>query len=453
MFRTVSQARWPDFLKLQSSDLTARLTEIGQLWPSILVDDSDIPDEVLTYAQVRNAHVIEHPRLPFVSYPYEWPFALAKRAALLHIDLHLELLADGYSLVDGSAYNIQFTGTHPVFIDTLSITPYVEGEPWLGYQQFCTQFLNPLLVSAKLGVGYQAWFRGALEGISVEDTARILPWHGKLSWGVFAHVALHARLLSRVDRKDGTGKTRRRVRGPSKLGLIGLLRGLRRTINGLEPKGAKKTRWQDYDKDNSYSDAEFAAKRQFVGRFSERLRPAQLWDFGCNTGAFSEIAIDSGASRAVGFDFDLGALDLAVSRADAANLDLLPLHLDATNPSPSQGWSQMERAGLRERANAEGLLALAFLHHLVIGKNIPISDAVRWIVEFAPSGIIEFVPKEDPMVRGMLAQREDIFGDYDIDTFRRILSSVSRIVKEESVSPNGRTLFLYERQAVARADD
>ena len=100
----MSQERWPGFQELQSSDLVARLLECGQLWPANLVDDSDIPDDVLSHARARNAHVIEHPRLPFVSYPYEWPFALTKRAALLHIDLHLELLADDYSLVDGSAY-------------------------------------------------------------------------------------------------------------------------------------------------------------------------------------------------------------------------------------------------------------------------------------------------------------------------------------------------------------
>src|SRR5690242_12504777 len=30
--------------------------------------------------------LLEHPRLPFVSYPYEWPFSLHKRAALLQVD-------------------------------------------------------------------------------------------------------------------------------------------------------------------------------------------------------------------------------------------------------------------------------------------------------------------------------------------------------------------------------
>ena len=105
----------------------------------------------------------------------------------------------------------------------------------------------------------------------------------------------------------------------------------------------------------------------------------------------------------------------------------------------------LQRAGLSERSNADALLALAFLHHLVIGKNIPIGEAVKWLVDFAPAGVVEFVPKSDPMVRGMLAQRADIFPDYNIETFRHVLSGHARIVKETPLSQDGRTLFVYER--------
>jgi ribosomal protein L11 methylase PrmA len=261
---------------------------------------------------------------------------------------------------------------------------------------------------------------------------------------VLSHVMLHAKLLSRAGRTPAA-EGRKKLRGPSRLGMTGLLRGLRSAVRRLQPKGLSDTTWSGYETNNSYADPEAAAKRRFVGAFIERARPAMLWDFGCNTGAYSELALASGAARAVGFDFDLGALEGAVARADARKLDLLPLHLDATNPSPRQGWRQMERAGLAERKNASGLLALAFLHHLVIGRNIPLPEAVAWLVGFAPIGVIEFVPKSDPMVRGMLAQRADIFADYDIDSFRSVLGACARIVRETEISPGGRTLFLYER--------
>ena len=444
VFRTVSESAWPGFEKLLSSGTLTELVDAGKLWPATLLDSEETVPAIERAADTCFHRIIEHPPLPFVSYAYEWPFALVKRAALLHLDMHLDLLERGFSLVDGSAYNIQFKGTRPVFIDTLSIVPYAERDPWLGYQQFCTQFLNPLLIASYLGIGWHAWFRGALEGIPVRDTAQLLPWHSRLSWCVLTHVVLHAKLLSHASKK-GPPDAISVGRGPSKLGLIALLRGIRKKVSALKPKGISNTPWRDYETNNSYADPEAEVKRRFVAAFVEKTRPEMLWDFGCNTGAFSELSLSSGATRVVGFDFDLGALEGAVARADERRLDMLPLYLDATNPSPSQGWKQMERAGIAERANADALLALAFLHHLVIGKNIPLPDAVDWLIGFAPRGVIEFVPKSDPMVQRMLSQRKDIFEHYDTDTFRQVLAARARISQEQQVSPNGRSLFMYER--------
>jgi hypothetical protein len=56
--------------------------------------------------------VLEHPRLAFISYPYEWTFSGLKAAALHHLDIHLRALARDVTLSDASAYNIQFLGFH-----------------------------------------------------------------------------------------------------------------------------------------------------------------------------------------------------------------------------------------------------------------------------------------------------------------------------------------------------
>ena len=113
-------------------------------------------------------YVLEHPRLPFISYPYEWPFEGLKAAALLHLDLQTALLSKGVVLSDANAYNIQFRGTDPVFIDYLSFQRYEDGAFWTGHQQFCEHFLNPLLLRAYLGVSHVHWFRGSGEGILAE---------------------------------------------------------------------------------------------------------------------------------------------------------------------------------------------------------------------------------------------------------------------------------------------
>jgi hypothetical protein len=45
----------------------------------------------------------------------------------------------------------------------------------------------------------------------------------------------------------------------------------------------------------------------------------------------------------------------------------------------------------------------------------------------------------------MLALREDIFTEYDQETFRNCLAKNARIVRDEVVSQHGRCLFWYDR--------
>ena len=60
---------------------------------------------------------VEHPRLPFITYPYEWPFSMLKEAAQLTLGILRGTLEDGITLKDATPYNVQFHGTRPVFID------------------------------------------------------------------------------------------------------------------------------------------------------------------------------------------------------------------------------------------------------------------------------------------------------------------------------------------------
>lgn len=78
--------------------------------------------------------------LPLVSYPSEWPFSMLRSAAVLHLEVLERCLRQGFVLKDGSAFNVQFRGTRPVFIDLASIARHEEGAAWQGYAQFCRHF-------------------------------------------------------------------------------------------------------------------------------------------------------------------------------------------------------------------------------------------------------------------------------------------------------------------------
>ncbi len=441
IFRTIMEPAAADFEFVRSTGLIERLSAEGRVVPA-----EPVGMDALGAAAEGARYVVEHPRLPFISYPYEWPFPALKAAALLHIGIHLEALERGVTLSDASAYNVQFRGPRPVFIDTLSFRRYTDGDFWTGHRQFCEQFLNPLLLRAFLGIPHNTWYRGSLEGIGAEEINRLLPLSRKVSWNALTHVVLQASLQrTAANGKDDAAAGAIKERRLPLAAFRRMLERLGRWIEALEPLDTGRTVWAEYADNNSYAAPEAAAKEDMVRQFAAAVRPGMLWDLGCNTGAFSKAALEAGAKHAIGFDFDQGALEAAFARAEAEDLDLLPLYLDAANPSPSQGWAQNERQGLMERAPADGLLALAFVHHLAIARNMPLELLVDWLVALAPQGLVEFVPKTDPMVQRMLRLREDIFAEYNEENFLACLTARARIVENRVVSDHGRRLLWFAR--------
>ena len=440
VFRTITSRAVSDYEFLRQSDFLLDISESG--W---FIGASEVDPSVLGAVDEEVRYVVEHPRIPFVSYPYEWSFPALKAAALLHLDLHLKALQHNANLCDASAYNVQFVGVCPVFIDMLSMRRYRDGEFWLGQRQFCEQFLNPLLLRAYFGVPHNAWYRGSLEGITADNLRRMLSLRQKLSWNIISQVVLPARLqrTAIVKRPDDLKKLKKRQLPLH--AFRGMLTQLRNWISKLEPADTGKTVWGDYDKTHTYSSDEAVAKHEFIANFVSRVKPALLWDLGCNTGEYTETALDAGAKYVIGFDFDQSALEAAFVRAKAKNLNFLPLYLNAANPSPDQGWHSAERSGLQSRASADAIIALAFEHHLAIGHNIPLDKTIDWLIGLAPTGVIEFVQKSDPTVQEMLTLREDIFDDYNEENFSSLLQQRARIVKSETVSATGRQLFWYDR--------
>ncbi|WP_226698443.1 class I SAM-dependent methyltransferase [Qipengyuania flava] len=437
VFRSVTGSAARNFARAEEAGVMRKLVDRGQL-----VDFTDVTEQASKVGIEQADILLSHPQIPFISYPYEWSFSLHKAAALAHLDLHLELLSEDFTLVDATAYNMQFDGTRPVHIDHLSIRPYEDGEIWAAHRQFCMQFLNPLLMWSMLDLQPNHWFRGSLEGIAPEDLAKLVPLRKRLNWTVLTHVIAQATLQNRSVQST-TGSSRYREARLPRSSFEGMLRGLRGAIAKMEVP-SHKTVWGEYANNTSYAAPEAAAKHDLVKEAVAAIKPGLLYDIGCNTGDYSKSALEAGAGKVIGFDFDHGALEIAFKRAQLEQLDLLPLWLDAANPSPSQGWGEAERMGLSKRAKPDALLALAFIHHIAIGRNVPLDMAVDWLVSLAPAGVIEFPHKEDPMVQLLLSQRPDIFPDYHNDTFANLLSQRAQIVKAVDVLPT-RTLYWFQR--------
>ena len=440
VYRTVNKCAVDDYLASRDSAAVAGLIEDGLLIASDEIDVSTIGN-----VEPGAEFLLEHPRLPIISYPYEWPFSALKDAAIAHLDIHSTLLKDDLTLTDASAYNMQFLNGRPIFIDRLSLARYEDGSFWMGHRQFCEQFVNPLLLFSKLGVAYQPWFRGTQEGISSIDLARLIKWRHLFSPSVFTHVYLQARLqAASLSKPTDDLKTAAQKRFP-KRSFEFLLTQLKSWIGKMQPFKGGYSDWGDYSDTNTYDSREASKKADFVARFCQNTKADMLWDLGCNTGEYSEVALQAGTAFVVGFDFDDRALEKAYARLSKRGKNFLALKMDAANPSPSQGWGETERKGFHERASADAIVALAFEHHIAIGKNVGLEETISWLTSLAPVGVIEFVPGDDPTVQRMLALRKNIFDDYSKQTFENRLAACSRIVTSEVISETGRTLYWYDR--------
>ena len=223
-----------------------------------------------------------------------------------------------------------------------------------------------------------------------------------------------------------------------------MLTEMRAWIETLKPGRKAKSFWNEYSAVNSYTEYMRDTKKAFVSQFTSNQTVTSLWDIGGNTGDFSAVALGEGAGHAVVIDSDLDSLEAAYTRRKRDGLHLLPVVMDCADPSACAGWNQGERKGLHGRANADAILALAVVHHLAVGRNIPLEEVVKWLMSLAPRGIVEFVPIEDPMVQQMLTLRDVVFSDYHETAFREYVGRGGRIIDEHRFSENGRLLISFE---------
>ena len=418
------------YRRLMDSGLYALLVEKGQL---VSHTESQHGSD--------GSIVLVPERLPFISYPYEWCFGQQKAAALLTLSLLRSALEHGLILQDASAFNVAFRGAQAIFFDTLSFVPYEENTPWKAYRQFCEMFLAPLALMAYADVRLRVLQRVYIDGIPLDLAARLLPMSAHLNLGLSVHLFMHAKAQS--SNTTGNGGS---VGIMQKTALFGLIDNLEQTVNGLTYEPAS-TAWGDYYSDTNYTDTALNAKEELVAAMLAEIRPApkMVWDLGANNGRFSRLASAMGAFT-VAWDVDAAAVEKGwretVRRGDT---NLLPLLQDFTNPSPSLGWHHAERNSLLERASADAVLALALVHHLTLGHNLPLNRIVDFFADCGQWLIVEFVPQDDSQSQRLLAGKGNIFPNYTQANFDRAVLHRFAIVRTVAIRDTKRTLYLCRR--------
>lgn len=419
---------WNSFF---SSTLYKKLSERNLIVETKQLNDNQFIDSDFPVA-------LEHAKIPFVSYPYEWTFDMLKDAALFTLEILLESLKHKFTLRDGSSFNIQFHGGKPIFIDILSFAPYRKGQIWIGYSQFCQMFLFPLMIASHKKVDCHPWLRGNLEGISLDEMVGIFSFLDFYKKGVFFQVIVQHLLDKKKNRTKGVIYSSKM--NEKKLSLV--IRQLGNLTRSLKNPFLKTT-WSDYPSFHSYDTEKKTVKSEFIKKICSARKRSLVWDIGANTGEYSRIASNN-ADLVVAIDSDHGALSKLYQSVRKEKIkNILPLLIDIVNPSPCCGWLNTETKTLWERGKPELVLALALIHHLCIARNIGLSSFIDWITELSTEGVVEFVTKEDPKVQLLLATREDIFVEYTKTNFESLLARKTNIKEVMELNQGKRYLYHF----------
>lgn len=393
--------------------------------------------------------VLEHERVPFPSYAHEWPAQMLLAAGDLTLSLAADLLSEGMGLKDATPHNVLFEGPRPKFVDVLSFERREARDPiWLADAQFKRNFLIPLLLERHGGLPLQRVFLSRRDGMSPSDAVGQLRWPWRWLPPFLGSVTLPARAC----RLEGPALYRPRLMrdaGQARYILQHRFRSLRKQLRGLAPRGVSSP-WLNYESARpSYSAEQHAQKHRIVAEALDAMSPRWLLDVGANTGEYSLMAAQAGAS-VVAIDSDSAAVGALWKKAHSQGADILPLVVDFARPTPALGWRCAEQASFLDRANGffDSVAMLAVMHHLLVTDQIPLSEIFdaaaqltrRWL-------LVEYVGPLDPMFQRLLRGRGELYRWLNRTVFEEHAGKRFETVFSRPIPGADRCLYLLRRRA------
>jgi hypothetical protein len=430
LYRQVNKVFGKDFDQFISGGLYQHLVDQDLIVPHQLISEN--------LSGTGQWHATLQPEaIPFISYPYEWCFEMLKDAALLTLRLVQEAMKYGMMLKDASAYNVQWHKGKMIFIDTLSFEKYEEEKPWIAYRQFCEHFLAPLALMHYLKEPLQNLVLAYPDGIPLQLVRKLLPFRSKLNLNTYLHLHLHGSIAQKPGQQTST------VKKFSKQKLQNLLQSLKDLITSFslnQPSGV----WSGYYDEAVQREDYLDQKKQLVNEWSQKTDFKTAADLGANEGAFSEL-ISSKAQLIISTDFDHYSINRLYQNIKGRKTEnIIPLVVDLSRPSPAIGLNNEERFSFIERLNVDLVLALALIHHLAVGKNIPFEKIAQGLLKAGKSLIIEFVPKEDEKIKIMLEGKKDVYDWYTKDQFLNSFSKYFSIIESKEIGTSKRSLYLMQ---------
>jgi len=442
LIRTINRSFAADFRAFMTSSTAQSFLEQGRLVHTRLLNETVDDAEV--------EMIVEHQRLSFASFPYEWPPEMLLAAGHLTLDLGEAFLSEKMGLKDATPYNVLFSGPKAVFVDVLSFERRDIRDPvWLPYAQFVRTFALPLLLNKYLGLPLKALFSAYRDGIEPEIAYKLIGLTQRFR-PAFLNMVTVPTWLGAWRNKDPTGMYRRRLtNNPEKARFIlqSLLRHLRTVLGSAAQNGSQPSAWCDYMSCQTYSQNAFEAKDEFVKQALHEFSPKTVLDIGCNTGHFSGLAARCGA-EVIAIDSDPAVVGEVWRMASAKGLNILPLVVDITRPSPAMGWRNLECPSFLDRARGkfDVVLMLAVIHHMLVNERIPLLEIMDLASELTGDLLlIEFVAPEDPLFRRIARGRDSLFSSLTADAFESSCRKHFTIIRSRQLSKTRQIYYMRKK--------
>jgi SAM-dependent methyltransferase len=448
----------PDLQAFLSSTAAKKYLDSGRVARTAVLTDEQAaealadPNIAKAYDQLNGQLLVEHERIPFPSYPHEWPAEMLHAAGVLTLNLAKDLRREELGLKDATPLNILFRGAEPVFVDLLSFERRDPHDPtWLPYAQFVRTFLLPLLSYKYFGLRLDQTMGVRRDGLDPEEVYRYLGPLRRFAPPFLTLVSMPTWLGRRHSEDDSSIYRKKSLADPEKAGFIldSLLNRLGRTLRRLAPPAGRQSLWSDYMNSggNNYVGQQFAAKEAFVSEALREFAPRSVLDVGCNTGHFSFMAARSGAS-VVAIDFDPVVVGQVWRQANSEHLDILPLVVNLARPSPAVGWRNEECPSFLDRARGkfDAVFMLAVVHHMLVSERVPLASILDLAAELTRDAlIIELIEPQDSMFRRLTRGRDDLHKDLNVSTFESACRQRFYIVRSER-NPGGSRILYWLRK-------
>lgn len=418
--------------------------------------------------------LIEHERIPFITYPHEWAAPALKDAALFHIDLFIGLPEHGLTLKDWHLGNILFRGTSPVFVDFASLIPLEE----LPHQAY--------LSSSTYSAFGQGW----------DPTSRAIFEMYRRMFFPDGHLPLHLmdqgrhpiarKLMRSTALNTGGGQIKRtdvfRPWTPRWFGHVLRDASLRKTLGGGDHERSfffnalrsQIERLQPAPRTSSYVDyyqqkgeafplepgPAWREKQRSVFEVLETYRPRTVLDVACNTGWFSMLAERHGAD-VLSIDTDEASISHLYQEAKDKHLNIVPLVMDILDPTPdiyvdpalddAPALDAPLLLSSEKRFQGDLVIALGLVHHLALGQGETLERVVDLLRPFVGKRLlVEFVDPSDPLIVEepdffpAIARSPHALEDYRLDRLLDSLGARFGRIEVLPSHPDTRKLILCE---------